>query len=66
MWGRVRLHYDVVQKSELYKAFMDDTGLHKTQKAFYDDIAKCNVSEKKNKEGTRLYCGILRKNKTNE
>jgi len=56
----------VVQKSELYRAFLEDTGLHKTQKAFYDDIAKCNVSEKKNKEGTRLYCGILRKNKTNE
>ena len=63
----LRQHYDitgrrddVVQKSELYRAFLEDTGLHKTQKAFYDDIAKCNISEKKTNV-TRYYFGLLRK-----
>ena len=64
----LRQHYDitgrrddVVQKSELYRAFMEDTGLHKTQKAFADDMVKCNVTEKAVK-GVRMYYGIVRKN----
>jgi len=63
----LRQHYDitgrrddVVQKSELYRAFMDDTGLHKTQKAFADDMVKCNVSERKT-NGERFYFGVVRK-----
>lgn len=63
----LRQHYeitgrrdDVVQKTEFYQTFLADTGMHKTQKAFSDDIIKCNVSEKINK-GVRLYFGIVRK-----
>jgi hypothetical protein len=49
-----------VQKSDLYRAFLDDTGLHKTQKAFADDMVKCNVSERKT-NGERFYFGVVRK-----
>ena len=52
---------DVVQKTELYRAFIADTGIQKTQKVFSEDITKCNVNEKKNKEGIRFYYGIVRK-----
>jgi hypothetical protein len=64
----LRQHYtitgrreDVVQKSELYKAFLADTGFQKTLKAFSEDIKKCNVNDTKNREGTRFFYGIVRK-----
>jgi P4 family phage/plasmid primase-like protien len=63
----LRQHYDitgrrddVVQKSDLYRAFLDDTGLHKTQKAFADDMVKCNIIEKKT-SASRYYIGLIRK-----
>jgi len=67
----LREHYDmtgrrddIVQKTELYKAFLEDTQTHKTQKAFSEDMVKCNVTCKILK-GISYYYGINRKNNTN-
>jgi P4 family phage/plasmid primase-like protien len=51
---------DCIQKTELYQAFLQDTGIHKTQKSFSEDIVKCNINEKK-VMGERYYFGLLRK-----
>jgi hypothetical protein len=51
---------DCVQKSELYQQFIEDTGIHKTQKSFSEDILKCNVGEKIIK-GIKYYFGLVRK-----
>ena len=51
---------DCIQKTELYQAFLQDTGIHKTQKSFSEDIVKCNINEKIIK-GTRYYFGLIRK-----
>jgi hypothetical protein len=51
---------DIVQKTELYKAFLEDTQIHKTQKAFSEDMVKCNVSERKT-GGERYFFGLVRK-----
>ena len=63
----LRQHYDMtgrrddtVQKTELYRAFLEDTGIHKTQKAFSDDMVKCNVQTRKS-DGIWYYYGIIRK-----
>jgi P4 family phage/plasmid primase-like protien len=64
----LRQHYtiterreDVVQKTELYRTFLADTGIQKSQKAFSEDMVKCSINEKKTKEGIRFYYGIVRK-----
>ena len=54
---------DVIQKTEFYRAFLEDTGIQKTQKAFSDDMVKCNVLEKKVR-GDRFYFGVVRKQDT--
>jgi hypothetical protein len=51
---------DVVQKTEFYNQFLADTGSSKSQKSFVDDLAKCNVYEKK-VDGFRFYFGLKRK-----
>jgi len=51
---------DVIQKTEFYQSFLTDTGIHKTQKSFSEDIVKCNVGEKK-VMGERYYFGVVRK-----
>ena len=51
---------DSIQKTELYNAFLQDTGVHKTQKSFSEDIVKCNISERKS-NGDRFYFGLIRK-----
>jgi putative DNA primase/helicase len=51
---------DIVQKTELYKAFLEDTQGHKTQKAFSEDMVKCGVSERKTNT-SRFYIGLQRK-----
>jgi len=51
---------DCIQKTELYQAFLQDTGIHKTQKSFSEDIVKCNINEKQIK-GSRYYFGLSRK-----
>ena len=37
---------NVVQRTELYNQFLQDTGTQKTQKAFSDDMVKCHIYEK--------------------
>ena len=37
-----------------------DTGLMKSQKAFAEDMVKCNVGERKS-NGERYYFGIVRR-----
>jgi phage/plasmid-associated DNA primase len=56
---------DIVQKTALYRAFLDDTKESKTQKAFCDDLVKCNICEKK-VMGTHYYFGLVRKEAINE
>jgi P4 family phage/plasmid primase-like protien len=51
---------DCIQKTELYQAFLQDTGISKTQKSFSEDIVKCNINEKQIK-GIRHYFGLVRK-----
>jgi P4 family phage/plasmid primase-like protien len=51
---------DIIQKTELYKTFLEDTGESKTQKSFCDNIFKCNISEKKY-QGKHYYYGLIRK-----
>jgi P4 family phage/plasmid primase-like protien len=51
---------DCIQKTELYQAFLQDTGISKTQKSFSEDIVKCNINEKK-VMGERYYFGLIRK-----
>jgi hypothetical protein len=51
---------DCIQKSELYRTFLEDTGIHKTQKAFSEDMVKCNIGEKQI-TGIRHYFGLVRK-----
>jgi len=64
----LRQHYtiterreDVVQKSELYRTFLVDMGLQKTQKTFSEDMVKCSINERRI-ENIRYYYGIVRKN----
>jgi len=66
----LRQHYniteqreDVVQKTDLYRAFLADTGIQKTQKVFSEDITKCNINERRI-ENIRHYYGIVRKPET--
>jgi P4 family phage/plasmid primase-like protien len=54
---------DIVQKTELYKAFLEDTQMHKTQKAFSEDMVKCGVNERKTNT-SRFYIGLQRKIET--
>ena len=51
---------DCIQKTELYQAFLKDTGINKNQKNFSEDIVKCNINEKK-VTGERFYFGLIRK-----
>lgn len=51
---------DAIVRHELYEAFLADTGLQKSHKAFAEDIGKCNIQEKKN-DTERYYVGLLRK-----
>ena len=66
----LRQHYsitekreDVVQKTDLYRAFIADTSMQKTQKVFSEDITKCNINERRI-ENIRHYYGIVRKPET--
>ena len=51
---------DIVQKTELYRTFLEDTKESKTQKAFCDDLVKCNICERKT-NGHNYYYGLIRK-----
>jgi P4 family phage/plasmid primase-like protien len=51
---------DMIQKTELYQAFLHDTGVSQSQRIFYEDVKKSKVEEKKI-DGMRYYYGLVRK-----
>ena len=63
----LRQHYemtghrdDIIKKSDLYTLFIQESGIVKSQKAFGEDIIKCNINERKS-NGERYYFGLIRK-----
>lgn len=52
---------DIVQRTELYNRFKEDTGTQCTQKSFSEDMVKSDVNTKKNHDGKYYYYGIKRK-----
>lgn len=51
---------DIIQRTELYNQFIQDTGINKTQKSFSEDMVKCYINFRKT-DGNRYYYGIIRK-----
>ena len=51
---------DMVQITNLYTSFLNDTEIIKTQKQFSEDMKKCNISTRKT-SGIVYYYGIVRK-----
>jgi P4 family phage/plasmid primase-like protien len=51
---------DIVQKTELYNTFLEESGVNKSHKVFKEDLIKCNVLEKTLK-GMHYYFGLRRK-----
>ena len=51
---------DIIQRTDLYNQFIQDTGINKTQKAFSEDIIKCHINFKI-LDGRYYYYGIIRK-----
>ena len=51
---------DYIQRTELYQAFLQDTGIHKSQKIFSEDMVKCNINTKA-LDGKYYYYGLLKK-----
>lgn len=56
---------DRIQKTELYRAFVEDTGENKSQKSFSEDMIKCGILEIKS-NGHHYYYGIKYKNLKND
>jgi len=63
----LRQHYeitgrreDMIQKTELYRAFLEDTAIQKTQKAFSEDMVKSSINERR-VDNVRYYYGIVQK-----
>ena len=63
----LRQHYnitgrrdDIIQKTELYRVYLEDGGQHMSAISFHNAIDKCNINEKKIR-GERYYIGIVRK-----
>lgn len=51
---------DIIQRTELYNQFKNDTHITKSQKDFGNELLKCNINEKK-LDGKHYYCGLIRK-----
>ena len=51
---------DIVQRTELYKQFQEDTGIHCTQKAYSEDMTKSDVNSRQ-VNSIHYYYGIKRK-----
>jgi hypothetical protein len=51
---------DIIQRTELYNQFKNDTHITKTQTDFGKDLLKCNIYEK-TLHGKHYYYGLIRK-----
>jgi hypothetical protein len=51
---------DCVVKIDLFRSFVAETGMSRSQKGFYEDMGKCNVGVK-TVMGKHYYFGIKRK-----
>jgi hypothetical protein len=51
---------DYIQKTILYQAFLQDTGINKSQKSFSSDIIQCNIKDRQ-VDSIRYYYGLVRK-----
>lgn len=60
-YERTNNREDIIQRTEVYTAFLQDTGLNKSQKLFSEDMIKCNINTKVLR-GTYYYYGLIRKN----
>lgn len=56
---------DCVKKTDLFNTFLVDTNISISQKKFYEDMVKCNITDKK-VDGIRYYIGLLRKDEIDE
>jgi P4 family phage/plasmid primase-like protien len=59
-YERTNNRNDIIQRTDLYNQFIQDTGINKTQKSFSDDMIKCYINNKTLK-GRHYYYGIVRK-----
>jgi len=59
-YDRTNNREDIIQRTELYQAFLQDTGIHKSQKIFSEDMVKCNINTKA-LDGKYYYYGLLKK-----
>lgn len=56
---------DRIQRTELYRAFLADTGMQKSQTSFGEEIAKCGIQRIKS-DADHFYYGLLRKEQHEE
>ena len=56
---------DIVQRTELYKQFQEDTGTHCTQKSFSEDMTKSDINTRQ-LDSKHYYYGIKRKENIQE
>lgn len=59
-YDRTENRNDIIQRTELYNSYIQDTGTHKSQKSFSDDIKKCYIKDRKT-NGYIYYYGLVRK-----
>lgn len=59
-YDRTDSREDIIQRTELFNLFREDTGIVKNQKSFSEDMIKCNIFNKKI-DGKHFYYGLTRK-----
>lgn len=59
-YEKTGLKTDLLQKTELYRQFLEDTGTTKSQKVFSEDMIKCNILDRQ-VDSKRYYYGLRRK-----
>lgn len=60
-YDRTNNRSDMIQRTDLYNQFLQDTGINKSQKSFSEDMIKCYINIK-SIHGKYYYYGIVRKN----
>jgi putative DNA primase/helicase len=59
-YNRTDNRSDIIQRTDLYNQFLQDTGINRTQKSFSEDIVKCYINTKI-LDGRYYYYGLIRK-----